>query len=150
MVFADIHNIFIVEAYFRSGIMTERGVWDYSYQNCYEQFHQEYPDLDFTYNTFIQHVRQLIHRFRETETIKKGKSADCPTVLSEEVLEDVQERMDASPRKSLRHLSAQTGLSLGTYQKALKELLPADFGRQMHYCEWFNNLIDYNVLNLTV
>ncbi|KAF5298219.1 hypothetical protein FQA39_LY02643 [Lamprigera yunnana] len=56
MVFADIHNIFIVEAYFQSGTRAERGVWYYSYENCYEQFHQIYPDLDFMYNTFIQHV----------------------------------------------------------------------------------------------
>ncbi|KAF5305376.1 hypothetical protein FQA39_LY09205 [Lamprigera yunnana] len=33
MVFADMHNIIV-----------ERSVWDYSYRNCYEQFHQKYPD----------------------------------------------------------------------------------------------------------
>ncbi|KAF5279818.1 hypothetical protein FQA39_LY18221 [Lamprigera yunnana] len=68
----------------------------YAYQNCYEQFHQEYLD-------------NRLH-----EPLKKGQSAGRPTVLSE----DVQERMDTSPHKSLRHLSAQTGLSLGTCQKA--------------------------------
>lgn len=143
MVFTDLHNKFIVEAYFRSGIRNQNGIWDYSYQNCHQQFQEEFPNVEYTYDCFVQHVRRVIDRFRRTGSVVKGKSTGRPTVLTEEVVADISQRMDVSPKKSLRCLSAQTNLSVATCRKACKkflhlhpykitvthELLPPDFPR---------------------
>lgn len=119
--FTDLHNKFIVEAYFRSGTRNEQGNWDYSYKSCYEQFLEQFPELEFCYGYFRQYVRRLIQRFRKTGNVHKGKSTGRPTVLTDEVVADIHQRMDASPNKSLRRLSAETNLSFGTCQKASKK-----------------------------
>lgn len=164
MVFTNMHNAFIIEAYFRTGICNENGVWNYSYQSCREQFQERFPDAEFTNDTFVQHVRRIVDRFRNTASVCKGKSSGRPTVLTEEVVNDVQQRLEVSPRKSLRTLSAQTGLSYGSCQKAckkslhlhpykisvLQQLLPPDFQRREQYCHWFNeNLNNNNILDKT-
>jgi hypothetical protein len=60
-----------------------------------------------------------------------------------------------SPHKSLRKLSAQTGISLGSARTALRkilkiypyrkqvfhELIPGDYAKRVNYCRWFKNII---------
>ncbi|KAF5298929.1 hypothetical protein FQA39_LY11646 [Lamprigera yunnana] len=64
------------------------------------------------------------------EEISKGigvalerKSTGRPTVLTENVIENIQERINRSPKKAISQLSQQTGPSVGTCFKALKRNL---------------------------
>jgi hypothetical protein len=43
-----------------------------------------------------------------------------PSVLSNDSLEDIRARLLQSPRKSLRKLSQQTGMTYGSVQRAYK------------------------------
>lgn len=98
-----------MEAYFRSGERDENG-WQYSLRSCHLQFQEEFPNQDIVdYEIFSQHVRRLVARFRNTGSVCKGKSTGRKSVLTEEVLHDVHDRLEASPTKSLRKLSAQSG-----------------------------------------
>lgn len=109
MVFSLEDDKFIVEAYFRSGQRDENG-WNYSIHSCFLQFQEEFPNHEAAdYTNFAQHVRRLVARFRNTGSVCKGKSPERKSVLTEEKLEDVRERLAASPTKPLRQLSAQAG-----------------------------------------
>ena len=100
--------------------------------------------------------------FRETRSVHNKKGDGRPTLCNNEVIEDVEERMENNPSTSLRHLSQEVELSVGTCHKIMKkklhlfsyklhvyhELLPADFKRRIAYCRWFlehfndDNLLD--------
>lgn len=110
MAFTVEHDKFLLEAYFRSGERDENGVWQYSIHSCFNQLLAEFPNEQFVYgNIFPQYVRRLVARFRQSGSVSKRKSTGRHTVLTEEVVGDIQQRLQASPTKPLRHLSAQTG-----------------------------------------
>jgi hypothetical protein len=80
-------------------------------------------------------------------------------VLTPGILQDIRTAITSSPHKSLRKLSAQTGISLGSaltaVRKMLKfypyqmqvfhELIPGDNAKSVNYCRWFKNLIRGNI-----
>jgi transposase len=66
-------------------------------------------------------IQRLVERFHETGSIGEKRSGRRP-VLSYDSLEDVRERLLQSPRKSLRKLSQQTGMTYGSIQRATKRL----------------------------
>jgi len=107
--FSDEHNKFILEAYFRSGQRDQHGVWQYSQISCFAKFQQQFANIDVGNVIFTQHVRRIVKRFRYTGSVTKGKSSGRKPVLNEEIVEDIQQRMETSPNKSLRQLYAQTG-----------------------------------------
>ncbi|KAJ8965062.1 hypothetical protein NQ314_004463 [Rhamnusium bicolor] len=121
MVFTSEQDAFILMAHFRSGTFNN-GLWTYSLQSCIEQFGAEFPNANISYDTFVHRRYVIITRFQTKHCICKGKSTGRPTVLTEKVIIDVQQRMDVNPTMSLSKLSAQTGLSVGTCHKALKKL----------------------------
>ncbi|KAF2902410.1 hypothetical protein ILUMI_03778, partial [Ignelater luminosus] len=91
-------------------------------------------------NRFEHVYRRVLKRYLH-RAVDEGKSFEHTTVLTEDVLEDVRNRMDQSPNKSLRQLSQQTALSYGTCQKALKKelhLYPCkilvDYNKRVQYC----------------
>ncbi|KAG1653194.1 R3H domain-containing protein 2 [Nymphon striatum] len=100
----------------------------------------------------------IINPQTETGSVMDASRSGRPSILTEEKLEDISDRLLKSPSKSLRKLSQQSGLSLGLSHKAVKkelklypykvtalqELKDTDFRRRMEYCEWFNNFIAYN------
>ena len=63
----------------------------------------------------------------------------------------IQMAITRSPHKSLRKLSAQTGISLGSAHTAVRkklkfypyrmqafhELIPGDNAKRVNYCQWF-------------
>ncbi|XP_031338283.1 uncharacterized protein LOC116167171 [Photinus pyralis] len=164
MVFTPEQDAFILMAHFRSGNRNPDGTWSYSLQSCIEQFSEEYPDVNIDYDVFKNHRSRLITRYENKHCICKGKSTGRPTVLSENVVNDIQQRMEQSSKKSISRLSAQTGLSTGTCHKALKKVLhmhpykissvqqlhALDYDRRVQYCHWFNErLNDNNLLDLT-
>jgi hypothetical protein len=103
-------------AHFRSGTRNEDGSWTYSLQLCIEQFREAFPNFDFDYKMFRTHKKRIIERFETKNCICKWKSTGRPTVITENVLQDIQNRMEASPTKSLRRLLAQSGLYFLFYE----------------------------------
>ncbi|RZC32986.1 hypothetical protein BDFB_009773 [Asbolus verrucosus] len=51
MVFTQEQKNFIVESYFRNGHLFD-GVWWYSNQACFVEFHQQFPGAALTRNMF--------------------------------------------------------------------------------------------------
>ncbi|KAI4461903.1 heparanase [Holotrichia oblita] len=69
--------------------------WIYSMQSCINQFTvAEYPD-----DTFVQYVNRLTKRFIETGSILKRKRKARPTVLTEDNVADIRNRVEANPNK---------------------------------------------------
>ncbi|KAF5301369.1 hypothetical protein FQA39_LY10767 [Lamprigera yunnana] len=110
---------------------------------------QQYPDEMIEYDIFKQHKCTLVHRFETKNCICKGKSTGKPTVLTDNVIENIQERINRSPKKAVSQLSQQNGLSVGTCFKALKKnfhvhpykatviqrLYPPDYVQRVRYSE---------------
>jgi transposase len=67
-------------------------------------------------------IQRLIKRFRETGSIGEKRRSGRPSVLSNDSLEDIMARLLQPPRKSLRKLSQQTGMTYGSVQRAIKRL----------------------------
>ncbi|KAK5648774.1 hypothetical protein RI129_003666 [Pyrocoelia pectoralis] len=109
MVFTSEQDAFILMAHFRSGTRNPDGTWSYSLQSCIEQFSEAFPDVNIEYDAFKKHRLRLIARYENKYCICKGKSTGRPTVLTEEVVNDIQQRIQQSPKKSIPQLSAQTG-----------------------------------------
>jgi hypothetical protein len=80
-------------------------------------------------------------------------------VLTPGILQDIQKAITRSPHKSLRKLSAQTGILLGSAHSAVRkmlkfypyrmqvfpELIPGNNAKRVNYCRWFKNLIRGNI-----
>ncbi|KAF5302904.1 hypothetical protein FQA39_LY02084 [Lamprigera yunnana] len=86
MPFTSEQDRFIVMAHFQSGTLNPDGNRSYSLQSCIEQFMQQYPDEMIEYDIFKQH---------------KCKSTGRPTVLTENVIENIQERINRSSKKAV-------------------------------------------------
>ncbi|KAF5302768.1 hypothetical protein FQA39_LY01948 [Lamprigera yunnana] len=108
MLFTSEQDRFIVMAHFRTGTFNADGNWSYSLQSCIEQFMQQYSDEIIEYDIFKQHKCRLVHQFETKNCICKGKSTGKPTVLTENVIENIQERINRSPKKAVSQLSQQT------------------------------------------
>jgi hypothetical protein len=88
-------------------------------------------------------------------------------VLTDEKLEDIQDRLEISPRKSLRRLSQETGVPVGSVSKETKlitfrpyrvrvvhELKPVDAPQSIRFCKWMlknvhDGLVDPQLLFIT-
>ncbi|KAK4885322.1 hypothetical protein RN001_001593 [Aquatica leii] len=100
----------IVMAHFRSGTRNPDGTWSYSLQSCIDQFNEYFPEANFTYDAFRQRKQVLVNRFLNKNCICKGKPTERPTALTAPVVEDIRNRIEQSPNKSVAKLSAATGL----------------------------------------
>ncbi|KAK4875917.1 hypothetical protein RN001_012339 [Aquatica leii] len=109
----------IIMAHFRSGTRNPEGTWSYSLQSCIDQFNEHFPEANFTYDTFRQRKQVLVNRFLNRNCICKGKATGRPTVLTAPVVEDIRNRMEQSPNKSVAKLSAATALILSTKKRIL-------------------------------
>jgi transposase len=106
MVFSQDQRVFILEHYFSTR----------SYAECQNAFRNSFPDSVVPNKSTIQ---RLVERFRETGSIGEKHRSNSPSVLSNDSLEDT---LLQSPRKSLRKLSQQTGMTYGSVQRATKRL----------------------------
>jgi transposase len=124
---------FILEHYFSTR----------SYAEYHNAFRNSFPDSVVPNKSTIQ---CLVERFRETGSIGEKRSGR-PSILSDDSLEDIRARLLQSPRKSLRKLSQQTGMTYGSVQRATKhlklhpyrvqvchEFKEIDKEKRMHYC----------------
>jgi transposase len=92
MVFLQDQYVFILEHYFSTR----------SYRECLNAFRNSFPDSIVANKSTIQ---RLVERFRETVSIGEKRHSGCPSVLSNESLEDIRARLLQSPRKSLKELT---------------------------------------------
>jgi hypothetical protein len=109
MVFSQDQRVFILEHYF----------FTRSYAECRNAFRNSFPDTVVPNKSIIQH---LVECFHETGSIGEKRHSGCPSVLSNDSLEDIRVRLLQFPRKSLRKLFQQTGMTYGSIQRATKRL----------------------------
>ncbi len=153
MVLTVQERIFLVEHTFRcNGQYTEE---------VRKRFEESFPNRDAPHRNA---VRSLITKFRETGSIHDADRSGRAIVLTEEKVDAISEAMTNSPNKSLRRLSQEANISLGSAHNAVRknlklhpykvtcyhELKEADYEKRVQYCRWFRQLIgDDDVLNRT-
>jgi hypothetical protein len=99
-----INVFFILEHYFSTR----------SYTECQNAFINSFPNSVVPNKSTVQ---RLVERFRETGSIGEKRRFDRPSVPSNDSLEYIRARLLQSPRKSIRKLSQQTGMTYGSVQK---------------------------------
>ena len=65
----------------------------------------------------------MIKKFRETGSLLDKNCNRQRLVLTPGILQDIQTAITRPPHKSLRKLSAQTGVSLGSAHTAVRKML---------------------------
>lgn len=144
MSFSQEQRVFLLEQYFTS----------HSYEFAIDQFRVTYPDVSVPNKSTLT---RLIRRFRETGSVADKKRSGRPVVLTDAKLSEVRNAMQQSPSKSLRRLSTQSQISLGSAHKAMKklkfrayrvrsvqELKDPDKEKRLVYCRWFRSFVDYH------
>ena len=121
------------------------GRWIYSFDKCIADLKSECPNV---LPPTKQAINVPVKNFRETGSVENKEHVRRPTRLSDVVVEDIRQRILRSPRKSVRRLSRETGLSVGSCHTALRkslnlypyrlsslhELTPVDFTKRLDYC----------------
>ena len=59
-------------------------------------------------------IRRQAKRFKETGAVKSRKVNCQQPVLTDEILDEIGERLEHIPQKSLKHLSQETGVSVSS------------------------------------
>jgi transposase len=83
---------------------------------------ERFPDTDVPHRNT---VRQLIKKSTATGSVKDMLRSGRPTVLTEDKIMDVSSRITRRPRKSVRRLSQQVGVSYESRTKAHEAPSPA-------------------------
>ena len=75
-------------------------------------------------------IRRQAKIFKETGSVKNRKVNRRRHVLKQETLDEIGERLGHTPKKYLKHLSQETGVSVSSVQRATTLL-------KLHtYCEY--------------
>ena len=67
-------------------------------------------------------IRRQAKRFKETGSVKNRKVNRRCHVLTEEILDEIGERLEHTPNNSLKCLSQKTGVSVSSVQRVTKLL----------------------------
>jgi hypothetical protein len=149
-------DTFIVMSYYHNGTLID-GECTYSIVACKNGHLAKLPDPQIKESPLLKHIRGVINRFVQTGTVNKGKSTGRPQV-SNEVMEELQERLEQDPQQSIARLSQQSGIPLSTCQKTTNKRLhlhpykittvhrplPTDFPCRVEYCNWFQDILNYD------
>jgi hypothetical protein len=127
----------IVEAYVRTG----------SFKETRDIYHEQFPDAGTPAKSTVQ---DLIAQWRETGFVVNAKRNRLPCVRTPEAVANIQQRILASPKKSVRKLSQQSVVKRTSCHRVLQspqmkpyriscvhELLPDDEEKRVKYCVWF-------------
>ncbi|PSN49543.1 hypothetical protein C0J52_04992 [Blattella germanica] len=91
----------------------------HSWRRCRRKFRRRYPDAPVPDRTTIC---RLFKKFNETGSDANKKPRVNKRVLTEEKLDEIAFRLEISPRKSLRRLAQEVGVSKTSVQHATKLL----------------------------
>ena len=110
-------------------------------------------------------ISALLDKFKKTRSVQDKPKIGCPKVVSDTVLQNVTNKLQRNPQKSLRRLSQETRISLTSTHRAVHqlkffpykvqvvhELKPQDSEKRVLFCRWFENFIlekGENILNHT-
>ena len=99
-------------------------------------------------------------RFKDTGCVKNRNVNRLGHVLKEETLDDIVERLEHTPQKSLKRLSQDTGVSVSSVQRATKllKLMPykipvvhalhqLDPNKRLRFCNWVLEKVNSGELN---
>jgi transposase len=127
MCFSQVQRVFIVEHYLASR----------SYLTCQSEFRDTFLDSPVPSKSTIS---RLVNRFRDTGSVQDRNRSGRTLVLIEDSLDDIRQTLLHFPRKTLRKLSLQSGLSYGSVHKATKilELHPY---RVLSWSHYFSKLV---------
>ncbi|CAI9731261.1 Hypothetical predicted protein [Octopus vulgaris] len=147
-------RIFIVENVFRDG-----GKYTKEVQ---ESFQEKFGAERLPHRNCVS---ALLHKFKKTGSVQDKPKSGRPKVVTDTVLQNVTNKLQRSPRKSLRRLSQETRISLTSTHRAVHqlkffpykvhvvhELKPQDSEKRVLFCRWFENFIlekGENILNHT-
>jgi hypothetical protein len=122
-----------------------------SYLTCQNEFRDTFPDSPVPNKSTLS---RLVNRFRDTGSVQDRNRSGRPSVLSDDSLVDIRQTLLRAPRKSLRKLSLQSGLSYESVHKARKilklhpyrvlvthELKEPDKEKRLQYVRWFTYFI---------
>jgi transposase len=101
---------FLVEHVFRCG-------GEYT-QDVQQRFQAQFMETKVPHHNALQ---QLIQKFKETCCVCDATRSGRPAMLTEKRVLDISNGMLQSPKKSIRKLSQQVGVSYGTAHTALKK-----------------------------
>lgn len=104
-------------------------------------------------------IQKLVKRFRETGSVLDKHRDRQRSVLTPQVVQDIRAAVTRSPHKSLRRLSREKNISLGSAHTAVRRILKcypyrmqvfhelnnADFAKRVRYCQWFKTFIRGNI-----
>jgi transposase len=124
-----------------------------SYRNAAAEFNHQHP-----HRSAVDHstLRRLIDRFKETGRVDDLPRCGRPvTATTEASSTAVLATISRSPKKSIRKLSQETGISRASISRILhqnnflpykvhltQELHGDDMDRRMQFCEWFKQQED--------
>jgi transposase len=118
-----------------------------------QRFQAQFPETKVPHRNA---VRQLIQKFQETCSVCDATRSGRPSILTEKKLLDSSDRMLQSPKKSVRKLSQQIGVSYSTTHTAFKkslrlrpykitavhELKPGDSAKRIACCKRFLDFLE--------
>jgi hypothetical protein len=90
-----------------------------SWRKCCRKFRRKYPDLTVPCKSTIY---KIVKKVRKTGSVLDKKKHRKRHILTEEILDDIGARLEASPKISLRRLALECGLSKTTTHVAIKLL----------------------------
>ena len=135
-------RVFLVRKYWQTG----------SFKACQTAFRTEFGERRAPSKCCIQ---KLVKKLGTTGNLLTQHAGGRK--MSEETIHDVEERLLASPSKSLRRLSQETNLPYSTCQRAAKkaklrayrvscvqELLPMDHEKRVRFCLWIKDFLTQN------
>ena len=153
MVLSTEERIFLIEHVFRAnGEYTEA---------VKEKFAEKFPATALPHRNA---VRALVNKFRETGSVHDACRSCRPTILTEQKVNVISEAMSQSSTKSMRRLSQEVSVSVGTAHAAVRktlslypyrvtcqhELKDTDFEKRLQFCHWFKeNLNEDDMLDKT-
>ncbi|CAI9731087.1 Macrophage migration inhibitory factor-like [Octopus vulgaris] len=136
-------RIFIVENVFRDG-----GKYTKEVQ---ESFQEKFGAERLPHRNCVS---ALLHKFKKTGSVQDKPKSGRPKVVTDTVLQNVTNKLQRSPRKSLRRLSQETRISLTSTHRAVHqlkffpykvhvvhELKPQDSEKRVLFCRRFENFI---------
>jgi hypothetical protein len=120
-----------------------------SYKSCRRKFRRKFPGTTCPSGDTIS---KLVKKVRTHGILIDRKLLKRNRVLTEEKLDSIGHRLENSPRKSLRRLARQCGVSVGSAWAATKllhirphiitvvpEIKPVDYEKRLRFCNWVIN-----------